>query len=89
MAADTQTPQNPRAGGRAAATRAHEHKSWYRDQLEALATAAGASDPAQLAMRLVLVVEGATTLAFLGDSGLVISEARQLTRQLIQQTCPR
>ena len=78
----------PQAGGQAAATRAHEHKTWYRDQLEALATAAGAPAPAQLAMRLALVAEGATTLAFLGDRELVIDEARQLARQLIRQTCP-
>jgi AcrR family transcriptional regulator len=77
------------AGGRAAATRAHEHKTWYRAELEGLATAAGAADPAQLAMRLALVVEGATTLAFLGDREQVIEEARGLTRELIQQSCPR
>lgn len=77
------------AGGRAAATRAHEHKSWYRAELEGLANAAGAADPEQLAMRLALVVEGATTLAFLGDRDVVIAEARQMTRELIQQSCPR
>ena len=77
------------AGGRAAATRAHEHKTWYRAELERLASAAGAADPAQLAMRLALVVEGATTLAFLGDRDLVIAEAREMARELIQQACPR
>ena len=76
------------AGGQAAATRAHEHKTWYRAELERLASAAGAADPAQLAIRLALVVEGATTLAFLGDRDLVIDEARKLTQQLIQQSCP-
>jgi AcrR family transcriptional regulator len=79
----------PQAGGRAAATRAHEHKTWYRAELQGLATAAGAADPAQLAMRLALVVEGATTLAFLGDRDLVIDEAREMTQELIQQSCPR
>ena len=77
------------AGGRAAATRAHEHKTWYRAELERLATAAGATDPAQLAMRLALVVEGATTLAFLGDRDLVIDEAREMAQELIEQSCPR
>lgn len=77
------------AGGRAAATRAHEHKTWYRTELEGLATAAGAADPAQLAMRLALVVEGATTLAFLGDCDLVLDEARTMSQELIQQSCPR
>lgn len=76
----------PQAGGPLAANRAHEHKSWYRAALEALATAAGAADPARLAMRLALVVEGATTLAFLGDRDLVIGEARELARQLIRQS---
>ena len=37
-------------------------------------------------MRLALVVEGATTLAFLGDRDLVIGEARELARQLIRQS---
>jgi AcrR family transcriptional regulator len=77
------------AGGRAAATRAHEHKTWYRAELEGLATAAGAADAAQLAMRLALVVEGATTLAFLGDRDLVIDAAREMTQELIQHSCPR
>ena len=79
----------PQAGGLAAATRAHEHKMWYRAELEALATAAGAADPPKLAMRLALLVEGATTLAFLGDRDLVIDEAREMTQELIQQSCPR
>ena len=65
------------AGGEAAAARAHEHKTWYRSELEKLARAAGAADPARLAMRLALIAEGATTLAFLGDRELVIREARK------------
>ena len=79
----------PQAGGPAAATRAHDHKAWYRAELEGLAGAAGAADPARLAMRLALVVEGATTLAFLGDRDLVIGEARELARELIEQSCSR
>ena len=62
---------------------------WYRAELEALATAAGAADPPKLAMRLALLVEGATTLAFLGDRDLVIDQAREMTQELIQQSCPR
>ena len=77
------------AGGRAAAARAHEHKTWYRGELEGLAAAAGAADPAQLALRLALVVEGATTLAFLGDRDLVIGEAREMAQELIRQSSPR
>ena len=76
------------AGGDAAAARAHEHKTWYRSELEKLALAAGVADPARLAMRLALVAEGATTLAFLGDRELVIREARATARELIRQACP-
>ena len=76
------------AGGEAAAARAHEHKTWYRSELEKLALAAGAADPARLAMRLALVAEGATTLAFLGDRELVIREASTTVRDLIRQACP-
>ena len=65
------------AGGTAAAARAHEHKTWYRSELEKLAFAAGAVRPARLAMRLALVAEGATTLGFLGDRDLVIEEHAQ------------
>jgi AcrR family transcriptional regulator len=77
------------AGGPAAATRAHEHKTWYRSELEKLALAAGASDPTRLAMRLALIAEGATTLAFLGDRELVIREARTAARDMIRQACAR
>jgi AcrR family transcriptional regulator len=77
------------AGGDAAAARAHQHKTWYRSELETLALAAGAPEPARLAMRLALVAEGATTLAFLGDRELVIREARTTARDLIRQACPR
>jgi AcrR family transcriptional regulator len=77
------------AGGQAAAARAHQHKTWYRSELEKLALAAGATDPARLAMRLALIAEGATTLAFLGDRELVIREASTTTRDLIQLACPR
>ena len=73
------------AGGKAAATHAHAHKTWYRTELEELASAAGAIDPAQLATRLALVTEGATTLGFLGDRDLIINEARSLAQQLIHQ----
>jgi AcrR family transcriptional regulator len=77
------------AGGQAAAARAHQHKTWYRSELETLALAAGATDPARLAMRLALIAEGATTLAFLGDRELVIREASTTARDLIQLACPR
>jgi AcrR family transcriptional regulator len=76
------------AGGAAAAKRAHQHKAWYRSELETLAAAAGAAEPARLAMRLALVAEGATTLAFLGDRELVIREARTTARDLIRLACP-
>ncbi len=75
------------AGGSAAAGRAHEHKTWYRSELEKLALAAGAADPPRLAMRLALVAEGATTLAFLGDRELVIEEARTTAQDLIRLAC--
>jgi AcrR family transcriptional regulator len=77
------------AGGPAAAARAHQHKAWYRSELEKLALAASAADPARLAMRLALIAEGATTLAFLGDRELVIREASTTARDLIQLACPR
>lgn len=48
---------------------------------------AGATDAAQLAMRLALVAEGASTLAFLGDRTEVIDVARQLAQQLIRTAC--
>lgn len=73
------------AGGEAAAGRAHEHKAWYRLELERLALAAGMAEPARLAMRLALIAEGATTLAFLGDRELVIEEARATARDLIRE----
>jgi AcrR family transcriptional regulator len=75
------------AGGTAAAERAYEHKAWYRRQLQQLAEEAGAPDPVQLAMRLALAVEGATTLAFLGDRTEVIEAARQQAYELIQTAC--
>ncbi|MFN2616938.1 MAG: TetR family transcriptional regulator, partial [Thermoleophilaceae bacterium] len=68
---------------------AHQHKTWYRSELEKLALAAGAADPPRLAMRLALIAEGATTLAFLGDRELVIREASTAARDLIQLACPR
>jgi AcrR family transcriptional regulator len=77
------------AGGQAAAARAHQHKTWYRSELEQLARAAGAAEPARLAMRLALIAEGATTLAFLGDRELVIREASTTAQDLIAQACPR
>jgi AcrR family transcriptional regulator len=78
------------AGGREAASRAHAHKTWYREQLAALAVAAGAADPDQLAMRLALVAEGATTLAFLCDREQLIAQARALAGELIDgATAPR
>ncbi len=75
------------AGGAEAAERAHGHKTWYRDQLQQLAEQAGAPNAAQLAMQLALVVEGATTLAFLGDRTEVIDAARQLAQQLVRVAC--
>jgi hypothetical protein len=39
-------------------------------------------------MRLALIAEGATTLAFLGDRELVIAEASTTARDLIRQACP-
>jgi AcrR family transcriptional regulator len=75
------------AGGAEAAGHAHRHKAWYRDQLEQLAEQAGAPNPPQLAMRLALVVEGATTLAFLGDRTEVIEGAQELAHQLIHTDC--
>jgi AcrR family transcriptional regulator len=77
------------AGGQAAGARAHQHKTWYRAELEKLALAAGADDPARLAMRLALIAEGATTLAFLGDREFVIEEAGATARDLIHTACPR
>jgi hypothetical protein len=74
------------AGGQAAAARAHQHKTWYRSELEQLA---GAAEPARLAMRLALIAEGATTLAFLGDRELVIREASTTAQDLIAQAVPR
>lgn len=75
------------AGGAAAAEHAREHKTWYRNQLQRLAEEAGAPDPVQLGMRLALVVEGATTLAFLGDRAEVIEAARQQAGDLIHAAC--
>ncbi|MGH2902635.1 MAG: TetR/AcrR family transcriptional regulator [Solirubrobacteraceae bacterium] len=75
------------AGGQAAANRAYAHKTWYRNELGRLAVEAGAADPARLAVSLALVLEGATTLAFLGDRDLMIERARQLTQRLISQAC--
>ena len=85
---DTTLYQDLEAGGQAAAARAHEHKTWYRSELEKLALAAGAADPGRLAMRLALIAEGATTLAFLGDRELVIREASATARNLIDLACP-
>lgn len=76
------------AGGAQAATRAYQHKAWYRHQLRQLAEEAAAHDPASLAMRLALVIEGATTLGFLGDRGAVTQEARHFAHQLITTACP-
>jgi AcrR family transcriptional regulator len=75
------------AGGTEAAERAHQHKTWYRHQLQQLADHARAPDPAQLGMRLALVTEGATTLAFLGDQAEVIDAARQHANDLIHAAC--
>jgi AcrR family transcriptional regulator len=77
------------AGGAEAAERARGHKTWYRHQLHQLAEQAGAPDPAQLGMRLALVIEGATTLAFLGDRAEVIEAARQQALDLIHAACPQ
>jgi AcrR family transcriptional regulator len=77
------------AGGPQAASRAYEHKTWYREQLEQLAEQACVPDAAQLAIRIALVVEGATTLAFLGDRREVIEEARELAYQLVDEACIR
>lgn len=77
------------AGGQSAASHAYEHKAWYRHQLQQFAQEAGAPDPAQLAVRIALVVEGATTLAFLGDRSEVIAEARELAYRLIDEACVR
>lgn len=77
------------AGGRQAASRAYQHKAWYREQLEQFAEQTGAPDPAQLAVRIALVIEGATTLAFLGDQARVIAEARALAYQLVDEACIR
>ncbi len=75
------------AGGPEAAERAHRHKTWYRHQLQQLADHAHAPDPAQLGMRLALITEGATTLAFLGDQAEVIDAARQHANDLIHAAC--
>lgn len=77
------------AGGRQAAFRAYEHKAWYREQLQQLAEQTRALDAAQLATRIAIVVEGATTLAFLGDRRTVIEEARKLACQLVDEACIR
>lgn len=75
------------AGGAEAAGRAHGHKTWYRHQLQELAAQAGAPDPAQLGIRLALVAEGATTLAFLGDQAEIVEAARQQVNDLIHAAC--
>lgn len=75
------------AGGAEAAERAYAHKTWYRHQLQELAGKAGAPHPAQLGMRLALIAEGATTLAFLGDQAEVVSAARAHANDLIDAAC--
>jgi AcrR family transcriptional regulator len=75
------------AGGAEAAERAHAHKTWYRHQLQQLAKQASAPDPIKLGMRLALITEGATTLAFLGDQAEVVDAAREQADELIQAAC--
>ena len=82
-------PQNPRQADEQQPPERTSTRRGIAPSSKSSPRAAGAADPAQLAMRLALVVEGATTLAFLGDRDLVIEEAREMTRDLIQQSCPR
>ncbi len=75
------------AGGAEAAEHAYAHKTWYRHQLQGLAAQAGAPDPAQLGMRLALIAEGATTLAFLGDQAEIVGAAQDQAHDLIDAAC--
>ena len=65
-----------------------EHKRLLRDHLAELAAGAGARDPATLARRLMLLVEGATVTAHVcGDRGAA-ADAKALAEDLIERELP-
>ncbi|MGW2330139.1 TetR/AcrR family transcriptional regulator [Streptomyces sp. NPDC001700] len=74
--------------GTAAHTATAEHKRAVRDWLTELARAAGAADPARLALRISLLVDGAMAAAALEPRPEFAEAAREAARVLIAEACP-
>ncbi|MEU0842257.1 helix-turn-helix domain-containing protein [Streptomyces sp. NPDC005962] len=74
--------------GSAAHTATAEHKRTVRAWLTELARAAGADDPAQLALRISLLVDGAMAAAALEPRPEIAEAARNAARALIAEACP-
>lgn len=65
--------------------RAQERKQTMLEAINGACTAAGVADPDELARQLALIVEGATTMAFVtGDAAAAAESARQLARTALQ-----
>ncbi|MGR3934749.1 TetR/AcrR family transcriptional regulator [Streptomyces sp. BRA346] len=65
-----------------------EHKQAVRDWLTGLARAAGAADPARLALRISLLVDGAMAAAALEPRPEFAEAAREAARALVAEACP-
>lgn len=73
-----------RPGDDAARDVIRRHKKWFRGVLTELASAAGAEDPAALASRLHLLIEGANSRMLAEGDTAAITEARQVAELLVQ-----
>lgn len=64
---------------------AAEHKRIREDYITAIATQAGARDPAQLARQLMLLIDGATVLRQVTGCPEVVNEARTAAELLVNR----
>ncbi|GHJ31355.1 TetR family transcriptional regulator [Streptomyces hygroscopicus subsp. sporocinereus] len=74
--------------GTAPHTATAEHKRAVRAWLTELARAAGAADPAQLALRISLLIDGTMAAAALEPRPDFAEAARETARALVAQACP-
>jgi hypothetical protein len=76
--ASTQSPEGP------ASSRAASHLERYHTLLTELAHAAGVVDPERAARRLLILIEGATTVAAIGGDRDAAADARALARMVLE-----
>lgn len=65
-----------------------EHKRAVRAWVRDLAEAAGAADPAQLALQLTLLVDGALAAGKLEQDPAMPAAAKEAARFAVEYSCP-